>query len=270
MRSVLSIAIALCACQPRHEPQPRNQEGSGSGSASAPAVASGKLDQLSRADFNRFAVRQDLPIYWVDDTNHDRAVEADEVVPLLFYPQPSVPLADAYAKIVAASKAPPASDPRLALVEKDLDGGVPTLVRTDLRGVSPAEHAFAQHMLAAAILIDHMYEQQNGEAALASQVPADPESKSLFERDRGPKCATPGLDRDPKCSAIPGSPKPIVDVYPAAMQASETFCKDLEGRPDAKDLLGPFTVVRDQAGKLAAVPYSEAYKDDIAKLRTEL
>ena len=76
------------------------------------------------------------------------------------------------------------------------------------------------------------------------KLPADPESHSLFRRNHGPKCVGPATENDPQCSAIPGSPKPIVGVYPAEIQAHDDFCKQLEAQADAKALLGPFTVVR--------------------------
>jgi hypothetical protein len=284
MRALFLSVSLVAACKTRHEPQPRVPEGSGSASAqtpaqtpahtpaeaSAPARSTGKLDQLSRDDFNRFAVRQNLPIFWIADKNQDGAIEPDEVASLLFYPQPSVPLDEAYAKILAASKAPPASDPRLALVERDLDQGKPTLVLSEVYGAGKQDQQIIRHMLSIATAIDHIYETQNGALALAAQVPPDPESQSLFRRDRGPKCAGALTENDPQCSAIPGAPKPVLDIYPGAMQKSDSFCKDLEARPDAKELLGPFTVVREQAGKAAAVPYSEAYKADMTKIADEL
>jgi hypothetical protein len=259
-RAFVTLLVGALACQPRHEPQPRE----------APVAKAAQFDQLARADFNRLAVRQNLPIFWAADRNHDTVVQPDEIVPLLFYPGPAVSLAEAYPKLIAAAKAPPPSDPRLALVQRDLDAGRPSLVLTDLSHASKADQELAGRMMAVAALIDEIYATQNGAAALAGKVPPDPESISLFRRNRGPRCVGAATEKEPLCSAIPGAPKPVVDVYPASLQSSDTFCKDLEARPDAKRLLGPFTVVREQAEKLVAVPYSEAYRRQVEDIATQL
>jgi hypothetical protein len=250
MRRALCLVL-LAACSRRHEPQPRVQPAAPQASRAA---------AIDRADFNRFAVRKNLPVFWIEDTNHNGIPDPDELASLLFYP--SAASADAVEQIVRASKEMIA-DLRIQLVAKDLDQGRPTLVQST---ITPDEQPFVDHMRKVAALIDHVYETQNGAAALVSKLPADPESHSLFRRNRGPKCVAPATEHDPGCSAIPGAPTPIVDVYPADLQASPDFCKQLEARPDAKALLGPFTVVRGDK----AVPYSEAYKDDMGAIAGEL
>ncbi|HTR51572.1 MAG TPA: hypothetical protein VMJ10_12740 [Kofleriaceae bacterium] len=264
-RRLLPLFLLFTACKTRHEPEPRVAP-----PAPPPAATPGKYDQVSREDFNKFAVRLNLPIYWIADANHDNAVQPAEVAPLLFYPTASISLADAYPKIVAASKAPPATEPRIALVDRDLDASRAALVRTDLAGATPEDRELVAHMLEVAHHIDTIYAHQNGAAALASQLPGDPDSASLFRRNLGPKCVMPGTEKDPKCSAIPGAPKPVVDVYPADMQKSDGFCKELESRPDANALLGPFTAVIDVGGKLAAQLYSDTYKDEMTAVAKEL
>ena len=47
------------------------------------------------------------------------------------------------------------------------------------------------------------------------------------------------------------------------MQKDDGFCKTLEKDKAAKDLLAPFTVVREKDKKLVAVPYTEAYGPQI-------
>ncbi|HEY1553865.1 MAG TPA: hypothetical protein VGF94_03470 [Kofleriaceae bacterium] len=267
MRFLLCLVIVGGACKTRHEPQPRSDLGSGSGTGTGTATG---YDQLSRSDFNRLAVRLDLPIYWIADTNGNNAVDPDEIAALEFYPTPSIALADAYPKLVAESKAPPATDPRIALVDRDLDEGRPTLVRTETAAMSGEDRELVAHMLEVAHHIDRIYETQNGAAALANQLPADAASQSLFRRNRGPKCIMPDTEKDPQCSAIAGAPKPVVDAYPAALQKSDTFCKDLEARADAKRLLDQFTVVRDDGGKLVALPDTAAYKDEMTAVAGEL
>jgi hypothetical protein len=252
MRRLLLFA-ALVACSRRHEPQPRVHEGSGS------AVAVVETPKLARADVNRLAVRKNLPVFWIDDANKNGKPDPDEVASLLFYPAGPKDWLD----VVAAAAKETIADPRIQLVAKDLDQGRPTLVQTH---VTDAEKPFVDHMLKIASLIDEIYAQQTGAAALVGKLPADPESHSLFRRNRGVKCVGPATENDPKCSAIPGSPKQIVGLYPADIQTSPDFCKQLEAKPNAKALLGPFTVV--QGDK--AVPYSEAYKPQMTAIADEL
>lgn len=274
MRVLLASFVLVAACRTRHEPAPRPPVGSAATQASPAA-----FDRIARADFNRYAVRLDLSVFWMQDRNGNHAIDPDEVAALLFYPTEGHWVAGgtftpafrgAYEQIVSASKAPAPTDPRLALVDQELDQGRSALVRTDLTGAPAEDRRLVEHMLTVAQHIDAIYLRQNGAAALASRVPADPASQSLFRRNRGPVCAAPKTANDPQCSAIPGSPKPAVDVYPAALQTSPTFCKDLEARHDAGALLGHFTVVKDDGGKLAAVPYSDAYQDEMSAVSREL
>lgn len=273
-------AVTASACKRKQEPQPRTSDQTGSGSAAEKAH-----DAISRADFNRFAVRMNIPVYWIADANDNKNLDADEVAPLLFYGGEPAAWTEngtftkafeaAYDNIVAASKAP-APDPstpegkRLALVQQDLDAGRATLVRSDFTKLSAEDRAFVQRMLGVANLIDDLYETQNGAKAMAAKLPADPESRSLFRRNRGPKCEGPVSSKDPACSAIPGAPKATVDIYPAELQASDTFCKDLQARKDAQQLMGHFNVVRGTADALTAVPYTDAYKAQMTKLADAL
>jgi hypothetical protein len=281
MRLMPLLLVALVACKARHEPAPRDQR-AGSGSSATSSHPAKTYDAIARADFNRWAVRQNLPVYWIADSNANQRIDPYEVAALLFYategdwshgPAFTAAFDKAYDQIVAASKAqgPTGEDARRReLVAADLDQGRPTLVRSDFTSASADDKAFVGHMLTVAHLIDQLYEKTNGAAALASRLPADPESRSLFRRNRGPKCAGPATEKQPECSAIPGAPKPTVDVYPSELQKSETFCKDLEARKDAKSLLEPFTAVRGDAAKLIAVPFSDAYKDETTAIAKEL
>src|SRR5262245_6066753 len=115
MRTLLLVVISLTfACKARKEPQPRTGPGSGSGSGSAVTNAGNGHDAITRADFNRFAVRENLPVYWIADANNNKTIEPDETAALLFYGSEgkwieggkfTKDFEDAYAKIVAAAKA---------------------------------------------------------------------------------------------------------------------------------------------------------------------
>jgi hypothetical protein len=241
--------------------------------ATGSATAAETYDQLSRTDFNRLAARENLSLFWIADDDADKTVDPDEITELLFYPAAPAwtdsggftPAFDAaYTRMITAAGAT-IDDPRLALVAKELDQGRPTLVRNDFSGLSDADKQFVGHMLKVADMIDALFDRTTGAAKLASKVPADPLSQSLFRRNRGPRCDAVG---NPKCSAIPGSPEPLVDIYPASLQ-SGNFCPALEKREDADTLLSPFTVVRRRHG-LEAVPYTVAYREPMAAIGAEL
>ncbi|HEY5925370.1 MAG TPA: hypothetical protein VIV11_26985 [Kofleriaceae bacterium] len=285
MRTVLLVAVMLVAvaCKRRDEPQPRESPATGSGGSAAVAPA-GKYDAIARADFNRFAVRLNLPVYWIEDGNNNKTIEPNEVAALRFYPSEGKwvdggkftgDFAAAYDKIVAASKEPPldTSNPegkRRELVRLDLDAGRATLVLSDFATLPAPEKAFAQRMLGVADLIDDVYETANGAKAAATRLPADPESHSMFRRNRGPKCEGPVSSKDPACSALPGAPKHVVDIYPAELQQTDTFCKDLQARKDGEALMGHFNVVRGQSSAPTAVPYTDAYKNQMTEIANAL
>ncbi len=286
---------ALIACGPP-EPGPKtplpaasasvsSASATPSTSASAAVVPAQKRhDAFERDAFNRLAVHLNLPVFWAADANHDGAVDPAEVKALLFYPTAPTwtkdgaftqEFEDAYARLVAAKgeapKDPEADAARRKLVRADLDGATPSLVATDFSKASADDKTFVRHMLATAKLVEALFAKQNGSEALAAKVPADDlESQSLFRRDFGPKCATPKYENDTACSAIPGAPKPLVDIYPASLQADPKFCEALGKRKDGEALLAPFVAVREQGGTLVAVSFAEAYAAPMQAIAAEL
>jgi hypothetical protein len=291
MRTALLVFVVLAvACKSKKEPQPREQpvaSGSAPGSAGSGSAEAPKPEPerpFDRMAFNRFAVRLNLPVYWVEDKNTDNKADADEIAALLFYPSEGKWTADgkltaefqaAYDKIVAASKTKPNDDTdegrRQALVASDLDQGRATIVLNDLSSLSPDDKAFVKHMLKVGSLVDELYELQNGSTALKAKLPEDPASHSLFRRNRGPECVGPKTEKEKLCSAIPGSPKPVFDLYPAELQSDPKFCEKLEKRPDAKTLLNAhFAVVRGTGEDLKPVPYTDAYKSQMTAIASEL
>ena len=243
-----------------------------------------KHDRISRTELNRWAVRSNVPMYWIADANNDKDMTPDETATLLFYPS-SGPFVRsgaftrafnvAYDSIVTAASSPPPDasteeGKRQILVGKDLDQGRATLVSSDLAELSADDKELVRHMMTIGSMIDELYSLQDGSAALVAKLPADAASRSAFRRNRGPKCVGPATEKDPACSAIPGAPKPVFDLYPAELQNDDKFCAALEKRPDAKELMAPFVVVRGTADALKAVPYTEAYKTQMTALSKEL
>lgn len=233
---------------------------------------------LDRKEFNRLAVRLNLPLLWDNDDNKNGTLDPAEVRTLRFYPtQPAwtdggkftPAFAKAFADIKALAARGPAGDERVRLVEEDLDKGLPTVIYNDLRPLDASEKAFAASMLKLSEKIDALYARQSGLDAVRGQVPQnETSSQSLFRRNWGPKCRSPQLENNPKCTAIPGMTEVPVDIYPTSLQKNADFCLALEKDANSRDLMSPFTVVREEQGKLTAVPYTKAYQDlmgDIAK-----
>jgi hypothetical protein len=244
--------------------------------------------RLTRLEFNRLAVRANLPLFWVADHNRNGEVNPAEIVELLFYgssaagpwvhgsalnPGEFTPeFASTYDELVRASNAPaPTGDDavRQLLVASDLDQGRPTLVHTDFTTAGAEDKLLVQHMLRVAELIDELYLRQTG--ATATLEPAsDLASQSLFRRNRGPACVAPKTEHDPACSAIPGATKVLVDVYPPELQLRAEFCSELEKAPGADALLSPFSVIRATADGPAAVAYTQAYREPMTAIADEL
>jgi len=238
--------------------------------------------KLSRADFNRFAIRLDVPLFWAADTNGNGLPERDELRTLLFFPtSESLDVDRALAAILAFDPAAPPAPTltgdevaRRQLVADDLDQGAPSLLYTDLRGDTAADKALVRHMLVVGGLMDDIYATVKGAKSLAARVPADDlASQSLFRRDWGPACAGAKTHKNPACTAIPGAPRATNDAYPAAIQTDPDFCAALQKRPDAKLLLADhFAVVRvrEKDGALISVPYTQAYPAQMSAIAAEL
>ena len=262
MRRLSSLVLALvfmpaCAAEPLPPPPPPPPP------PPAPVVVAPPprpvYQGLDRLEFNRNAVRANLPIYWVSDANHDGIVDPAEVVPLRFYPSVGIWTDDnaftpefdrawqtiKAAGTIAVSTPMTPEDRRRTLVAQDLDQGLATLVASDFIKSPPEDRAFVIRMLRVARMIDDLYAAQIGMAALAPRIAeGDDLSKSLFRRNWGPRCAAPLTEKDPECTAIPGAPKPLTDAYPAELQADPGFCV---GPREAPQLQGASRPVRRRA-----------------------
>jgi len=275
MRSaLLALPLVLAACSPRETPPPPPPPLPPPAPMTPAPPPPRSYDALTRSTFNQLAVRMNLPVYWVADSNGNNTIDPSELRGLLFYPTSPVWVKDgklspelelAYSGMLASLHAPavelsPQEAARRALVLEDLDQGRPTLVHNDLSKLAPSDRAAARSIVAAALEVERLFATQTGMAALRSRVPADhAPSQSLFRRNWGPKCEAPKTEKNPACSAIPGAPKRKVDVYPPALQDEPKFCETLEKHKDSKALLAPFVVVREKDGQLVPVKYSDAY-----------
>jgi hypothetical protein len=254
----LALAL-LSACAP---PQP-------------PKVAAA-LNAIPRIEFNARVAEHFLPFFWREDANGDGVLQPDEFAVLWGWPDDDASLwVDAagaftprFLAAYATLQAPAAADAprRLQLVREELAQSAPTLVRTDLSKDSAAERAMVGHLMRAATLIERLYARQTGAFGLDAGIPKDDvASRSLFHRNQSPFCEAPKTENDPLCSAIEPKPAKRSGLYPADIQDTPGFCQRLEKAPNAAALRDHFSIVRAGAkpGEFIAVPYSEAWKDDM-------
>jgi hypothetical protein len=301
------LVLAGCSKTEQAPPAPADTPAPSSSASAATSAATNDADsgaaaftygELDRQTFNRLALRRNLPLFWYADANGDKVVQPAEVRALLFYPTEGHWTANgaftdafkaAYAQLVAAKSqglaesgtagavpADPAERARREAVVKDLDGAAASLVLTDATKFSAEEKAFVDRMLAVATKIDALYAFTKGLPPLAARLPpGDLASASAFRRNWGPKCVTPVMEKDPACTSIPGNPSPEVLVYPTSAEEGPTaqtgdFCARIEARPDAKTLLGPFTVMDDKGKMPVAVNYAVAFKPQMSAIASDL
>ncbi|MFO0670372.1 MAG: hypothetical protein U0235_12220 [Polyangiaceae bacterium] len=267
--SALSLVLLTVACgaEPPPEPSvapPTTASPPVARPSVAPATAPAAAPALTRDAFNRAAFALGQPLFWERDANGNGEPDEAEVKSTLFAMPGATdsPLAARIDRVKAYARKP-ADDAskggREARIRAENEQIRPVLVRSDLRALPAAERAMVKHLFEATLAVDRLHARQRGLLALMPQVAkADDESRALFYRNWGPRCAAPTTENDPTCTALPGVERVRVDVYPDKMQDDPKFCAALEKRPDAKKLLEPFTVVRDVGGKLTAVPYAAA------------
>jgi hypothetical protein len=274
VKALLSFTLLLAACG--EDPAPPRETRAERPAAEPEAP---RYDGLPRLRVNQLAIQLDLPLFWAADTDEDGAVDPAEVRTLLFYPSEERWVEDgrftadfdrAWQRITEAARAPAPTDARQRLALEEIQQAAPTIVETDLRELPEAHRAFALRMLNVAGLIDRLYAKQVGMTAMQARVANDAASRSIFRRNWGPECAGAATESNPACSAVAPGAKQPVDVYPTAMQESETFCQTLEAHARSEELLSPFSVVREAGGELSAVPYTEAYRELMQPIAEEL
>ena len=250
------------------------------GSVQAGASATQRHNQLARDEFNRRAAAHFLPLFWREDSNHDGALEPNELAILWGYPESDVNrwidtngaftnrFEEAYQSLMQADLLPDDATERArrAAVLAELGQGAPTLVQSDLRKDSAGERAMVHHLMRAAELIEKLFARQRGVLELQAKLPAnDVASRALFHRNQSPYCDAPKTQADPNCSALWPRPPRVVGLYPADVQQQADFCERLAHRSDAAALMDHFSVVTSGAtsGALVSSPYSSAYKEDM-------
>jgi hypothetical protein len=268
-------------------------------------------EQVTRADFNRLAQHLNIPLFWASDTESPLVITPKEVVVVLGpdksqradwvdakgnwtdrFKKSYDEMAELSRKGPSEKGLKPSEVLRRSLVRQELDQGRPTLLRADLSKLSEPERNFASQMMEAGRLINELYAKQTGAAEWEGRVlPDDPASKYLFFRNQGPWCRAPETEENPKCSAVPETPKQVFGLYPAPLQEDSGFCDYLDKQPNGDDLMGHFNTVsaaaqeaaapagtpapaaKDGAGDAAAgvgpllpTPYAAAYASEMAEV----
>ena len=220
------------------------------------------LPALARADFNRLAAASNLPLFWRTDTETPGQLDVAEVVVTGAGANPSRwvkagaftgEFEKAYRRFVELR--------RREAVRKELDQGRRTLVETDMTKASDEDKAIMRALEKVVQGVDALYELQIGTAGMAKRVPRDDDaSREVFARSHGPSCEAALTQSDPFCSALPDFAKPKPFSWPDDVTVDQAFCEAIGKAPNAKELLGPFTIVRhDGKGGFKTIPYHVAY-----------
>lgn len=272
---VAVLASAISGCN-RHDP-----------AAPGTQQAATAYNAIERVAFNRRAAELFLPLFWREDANGNGAIDANELAVLTGYPrdqwsvwvdasgQFTPDFKSAYEQMQKTDAVPPdpAAQARLKLVHDELSQGQPTLVGNDFSQSSAGEKNFIEHMLKIGELVERVYARQRGVSGMEEQIPqTDTASRALFHRNQSPFCQAPKTENDPACSAIAPKPARTMGLYPADIQSDPDFCAALEKQPNAAALMDHFSVVvaGDKPGTYRAVPYNEAYREDMEAIATEL
>jgi len=232
-----------------------------------PVVTRAGLPKLERADFNRLAALENVPLFWLqgdlspanllrtgvhNDTDSNPYLKNDVFTPAFD---------ELYLRLVERR--------RLEAVQRELDFGWPTAVVTDLRKAPEADRKVVQHIARAAATIEEIYAQQVGTAAIKT-LPVDAPSKALLQRNQSYRCEAPKTKDDPFCNASLAYPKQRSDAYPTDLEQNEKLCEELRTATNSKELLDPFSVVRKKEGKWVGVPYLEVYGVKMKAIAGEL
>ncbi len=238
----------------------------------APEVVS--WSDLDRLTFNRLAAEHALPLFWRADD--DGTLDPSELAVLYrdrdnrdAYIQEgafTTEFAEIMTVLVEREHGWDGTDERIDLVLKELGQAQPTLIESTF---TKEEMTFVDLVLQATENIEIIHAAQLGVTELKPGV--DLPSKALFARNQSPWCTQPLTRDNDKCSASPDFPPKISGIYPASIQEDPKFCDALQEGADAEELMSPFVVVQqDEAGKLVAVPYVEAYATETALISLQL
>jgi|HubBroStandDraft_4_1064222.scaffolds.fasta_scaffold18764_5 hypothetical protein len=162
--------------------------------------------------------------------------------------------------------------PDLGQLDKMIARFRPTELRADVSNLSPGDRAALQKLIEASRVLNDIFMRQmwSGSVELYEKLKRDqtPLGKArlhYFWINKGP-----WSDIDDHAAFLPGAPPkklPGANFYPEDMtrEEFESWVKTLS-KAEREQAEGFFTVIRrDAGGRLKAVPYSEEFKNDLAK-----
>lgn len=264
----LAAALALLSTLPAH---------------AAPPASGSERERLNRA-----ALELGLPLHWRVDANGSGAIDPPELLLVVglddrprehwvrrgrFTPAFETAWARVVARASGGPSAPAGPDAaRQAALARELSQRLFAVVEADLAGLSPAERRMVGHVMEAARAIERLHARQLGTLGMEARIPpGDGLSRLAFQVNLGPWCTAPATEDDPACGALSPVPPRRSGLYPADLQSDPGFCAALAKAPGAAALTSPFTaVVRDARGELAAVPYPQAWPDDMRAVASAL
>jgi hypothetical protein len=276
-RPIAPVLALLAACAARTATPPP-----------APGAAAPASPEAVRERLDRAALELGLPLFWTDDANGNGAIDPGELAVVWgLDPRPRAhwvqdgrftpAFAEAWAQVQARAGASPGvpqgpDAARQAALSRELAQSTFTVIASDFTGAPAEDRAFVGHVLEAARSIERLYQRQLGTLGMETRIPpADGLSRLVFFLNQAPWCSAPATEKDPGCSALSPAPPRLSGLYPADLQADKGFCSTLASDPRREALTSPFTVVtRDASGALSAVPYAEAYRDDMRAVSREL
>lgn len=290
---ILAAAFVFVSCKTPGETAPSTDAAppppdAGAKTAEAPPPPPKKVfDKIPRIDFNRRAAERFANVFWRTDANKNNALDPEELAVLWGYGDyAKSDLIDAkgafttrfetlYAELTSPEADAPSAEEkaRRDAIRRELAQGKPTLLETDFTGASAEDKAIVEHITKAAMIVERLHARQLGTLGLDAKIPKDdPASRMVFYRNQEPHCMAPKTENDPACSALPEKQKRVVGLYPADIQKDPKFCDMLAKQPNAAQLTDHFSIVvaGDKPGTFKAVPYSEAWKDDMESVALEL
>ncbi|HSN93153.1 MAG TPA: hypothetical protein VLS93_18130, partial [Anaeromyxobacteraceae bacterium] len=223
-------------------------------------------------------------LHWTADRNGNARVDPDELAIVWgLDPRPAsrwlhggrltAAFEEEWGRAAArAGRPPPPADPRRAALAREISQSVFTVLESDFSGAPAEDRALVSHVLAAAAAVERLHARQLGTFGMESRIPpGDGLSRLAFFLNHGPWCSAPTTEKDPACSALAPAPPRLTGLYPADLQGRPGFCEELGRDPRTEALTDPFTVVvRDGRGALAAVPYHQAWREDMEAVAREL
>ncbi len=276
-------ALALTACPEKKADPVKAEVDAGTAAVRAPVKKT--YQALSRIDFNARAQERFLPLFWRTDANKDGSLEPSELVTLIgpwTLSQADLVKGDAFTEkfdeLYAALQTQP-DESKLAVEEKarrdalrlELSQGKATLVETDLTVGTEADRKAFDHFARAAALVEKLYARQHGGLEQSASIPADDTlSRAVYFRNQSPFCVAPATEKEAACNALAPAPARLFGLYPASIQTDPKFCTTLEKEKNKADLMGHFSVVTQEGKGFKAVPYTEAFKDDMEAVAVEL